>query len=69
VVRRQLTLGARGGAEGYVEVRDGLQAGTQLLAVKMDRLEPGTPVRVVGGAGAPAAPGNIATTAPPDGGD
>ena len=69
VVRRQLTLGARGGDEGYVEVRDGLQAGTQLLAVKMDRLEPGTPVRVVGGAGAPAAPGNIATTAPPDGGD
>lgn len=65
VVRRQLKLGARSSAEGYVEVREGLQAGTQLLAVKMDRLEPGTPVRVSGGGGGA---GNIATTAPPDAG-
>lgn len=49
VVRRQLTLGARGGAEGYVEVRAGLEAGTPLLAVPIERVEAGTPVTVADG--------------------
>ena len=68
VVRRQLTLGARGGPDGYVEVRDGLAPGTQLLAVKIESVEPGTPVRIAGGAGAPALPGSLVTVAVPGAG-
>lgn len=66
VVRRQLTLGARGGTEGYVEVRAGVQAGTMLLAVKIERLESGTPVTMPGDA---AIAGRPAPAAGADGDD
>ena len=59
LLRRQLTLGAARGAEGLVEVRAGLDAGTRLVTVALDGLEPGVPVTVTGASGA-SGPGNLA---------
>ncbi len=56
LVRRRLELGAARGDDGAVEVRAGLQAGAVLLAVPLEALQEGTPVRLAAtpDAGSPA---------------
>jgi membrane fusion protein, multidrug efflux system len=59
LVRKQLTLGPARGANGLVEVREGLNAGATLLAVAIEALESGQPVIVTGASGVPG-PGGLA---------
>jgi RND family efflux transporter MFP subunit len=59
LVRKQLTLGPARGANGLVEVREGLNAGATLLAVAIEALESGQPVTVTGASGVPG-PGGLA---------
>jgi membrane fusion protein, multidrug efflux system len=41
---------------GFVEIRDGLQAGERIVADGLNKVQPGMPIRVVGGRG-PGGPG------------
>jgi membrane fusion protein, multidrug efflux system len=59
LVRKRLTLGPARGANGLVEVREGLNAGATLLAVAIEALESGQPVIVTGASGVPG-PGGLA---------
>jgi membrane fusion protein, multidrug efflux system len=50
VVAQPVTLGLRNEDEGMVEITSGLDAGSQVLVVKLDALKPGSDVKLPGGA-------------------
>jgi membrane fusion protein (multidrug efflux system) len=54
--QRPILSGVR--QQGFVEIRDGLQAGERIIADGLNRIQPGQPVRIAGAPGAaPAAKG------------
>lgn len=56
LVRRIVTTGRRDAREGRVEVLQGLNAGSQVLAARFDNLREGSKASVVAGRAKPAAP-------------
>lgn len=54
LVRRTVTLGLKTDDASFVEVRDGLAAGTPVLAAKIDKLQDGAAVRLAGPSATPA---------------
>lgn len=55
LVRHTVTLGLKADDGSYVEVRDGLAAGAQVLAARIDALQDGSRVVIASSAAAPAA--------------
>ena len=48
--RRPILTGVR--QDGFVEITDGLRAGERIVADGLNKVQPGQPIRIVGGAGA-----------------
>jgi membrane fusion protein, multidrug efflux system len=56
VVVQPVTLGLRNEDEGMVEIKSGLDAGSQVLVVKLASVKPGSEVKLPGAAGSTSAP-------------